>query len=156
MIEETATVVAVHGDYAEVETERRSSCGGCEARHGCGTSLLAKVFGAKRSRMQAMNAVAAQPGERVVIGLAENALLKISLASYLVPLLGLLVGAMAGEALAAGQTEAYSMLGGLAGLGAGLGWLYRFARRSRGHAAYQAVVLRRLPDYSAAFVRFPK
>jgi sigma-E factor negative regulatory protein RseC len=78
------------------------------------------------------------------------------LASYLVPLLGLLIGAMAGQALDSGQTEAFTILGGLFGLVAGLGWLYSFARRNRGAAAYQAIVLRRLPDYSAAFVRFPQ
>ena len=68
MIEETAVVVAVHGDLAEVETERRTACGDCEAKTGCGSALFARMFGKRRVRLQVLNRIQAVPGERVVLG----------------------------------------------------------------------------------------
>ncbi|UCE90683.1 MAG: SoxR reducing system RseC family protein, partial [Pseudomonadota bacterium] len=44
MIEELGVVGACEGEYAWVQMERRSTCGRCAARQGCGTAVLAKVL----------------------------------------------------------------------------------------------------------------
>lgn len=147
MIEETARVVAAEGEFVWVETQRQSTCGGCAARQGCGTATLAKVLGRRRTRVRALNRDAARVGDRVVVGIDEQALVRGSLAVYAVPLLGLLAGGVLGALV---QTrlqlagEALTLVAGVAGLIAGLLWVKGFTRRIRGDSRYQPVVLRRL------------
>jgi sigma-E factor negative regulatory protein RseC len=147
MIEERARVVAVEGHLAEVETQRTTACGACSAKGGCGSALLASLFGSRPSRIRVLNRIQAQAGERVIIGLQEAAFLKAAFALYAAPLLAMIAGAVAGEWLAAGSlsggAELPSLAGGLLGLAAGLVWARRFSARSGGDASYQAVVLRR-------------
>jgi sigma-E factor negative regulatory protein RseC len=153
VIEETGLVVAVDGELAEVETQRTSACGGCAAKGGCGTSVLAQVFGARPSRVRVHNRIKALPGERVVVGLPEGAFLRAAFALYAVPLLGLFGGALGGEWLAqraaAATTEPGAVLGGLLGLMAGLLWLRRFSRRADADSPYRAVILRRAAGQSS-------
>ena len=142
MIEETGRVVEVRGDTAWVETERVSSCTGCAGKTGCGTALLARVFGNRRNRVQALNPVRAATGEQVVIGVQEGALVRGSAIMYLVPLTGLLAGAVIGQS--AGGTELLSIVLALVGFGGGLVWLRWFGQQTRSDAQYQAQVLRRI------------
>ncbi len=144
MIEEQALIVACRGELAWVQTERRSTCEGCAAQQGCGTSVLAKVLGRRANQVMVVNTLAAEVGERVVIGIEERALVRASLSAYGVPLLALLFGAMLGEAAApywgiAG--EAGAMLLGFSGFGIGLVWLRSVAGRD---SRYRPVILRRI------------
>jgi len=143
VIEENARVVRREGDYAWVETQRKSACGQCSARKGCGTSVLDKVLGRRRSVVRVLNPVDAAPGDEVVIGLGEGAFVRGSLAVYALPLVTLLLGAILGEWL--GGSDALSVLGGLLGLAAGFAWVARFTRRIGDDRRYQPVILRRLP-----------
>ena len=74
-------MVATEGREAWVETSRRSSCGSCEAK-SCGTGTLSQILGRKTQRMRVDNPVGAKPGDRVVLGISESALIKGSLAVY--------------------------------------------------------------------------
>ncbi len=144
MIEESARVVDTEGEYAWVETERRSSCGSCSAK-GCGTGALSKILGRRQQRLKVLNPIDAKPGDDVVLGIREQALLKGSIAVYIVPLLTLLAGALLGEGLApqwGSDSEALSLLFGLLGLAAGFYWLHRYNRGLAGDARFMAVILR--------------
>lgn len=147
MIEQTALVVAVEGELAEVEIQRLSACGDCSARSGCGSALLAGLFGKRRSRLRVLNRIQARPGERVVIGLRERPFLRAAFALYATPLLAMIGGALTGEWLvqrsASAAVELGALIGGLSGLIAGFVWLRRFARKSQHHGDYRPVVLRR-------------
>ncbi len=147
MIEETARVVAQEGAFARVETERTSTCGACAAKSACGTSAIAKVFGARRASFKVLNPVGAGVGEQVVIGLEESALTRSSFAFYIVPLLTLFLFSILGQALATrldfSITEPASIIGGLLGLLIGLGWVRRYASRISHDKRHQAVILRR-------------
>lgn len=148
MIEENGRVVRVTGDTAWVETTRRSSCGSCSARSGCGTGALAGLFGARAHLVQVTNPVGARPGDQVVVGISESLLVRGSLAVYLLPLLTLLAGALLAEGLAPqlGGTgsDAPAIFGGLTGLAAGFLWLHRRNRRWQADPAHRAVILRRM------------
>jgi sigma-E factor negative regulatory protein RseC len=131
-----------------VETQRRSSCSACAAEKACGTATLAKVLGNRRSVVRVLSQIPLDIGDRVVIGIQEQALVRGSLAVYAVPILLLLAGALLGE-LGAQQylwenAEIASVILGLAGLMGGLFWLGGFTRRIRQDRSYQPVVLRRL------------
>jgi len=148
MLEETAQVVAVEGSEVWVETERRSSCSSCAVQAGCGSAALAKVLGQRRSRVRALSDMPLSVGDRVVIGIREQAVVRGSLAVYAVPVVMLLLGAVAGD-MGARQflwhnAELASLVLGVAGLAGGLWWLSAFSSRIRHSADYQPVVLRRL------------
>ena len=147
MIEESAQIVECVGTVAWVETQRTSTCGSCAASKGCGSAALAKVLGRRRTRVRVLNGVQASVGEQVIIGLQERALLKGALAIYLVPLFGLLAGALLGvllaERLLVVNVDIVSMAFGGIGAAVGLLWLRYYARSIRNDERYQPVVLRR-------------
>ncbi len=145
MIEETAVILECEGEYAQVQTERSSACGSCASRSACETASLKEE--AERSPdavLQALNPIAAKPGERVVIGFEEAALTKASMAFYAVPLASFILFALIGQWLAASESAA--ALGGVFGLAVGLLWLRRFSTKVSQNEHYQAVVLRRVSE----------
>ncbi len=146
MIEETGKIVEVEGAFAWIESERTSTCGGCTARNGCGTAVIAKLLGKRRLRLRVVNQINARVGDNVVIGISESGLLRGSLAVYAVPLLGLFIGALIGAVLNSqffpAGSDTLSIVGAAAGFAAGLGWLKRFSRATGADTAYQPVVLR--------------
>lgn len=147
MIEETGIVLAVHGDLAEVESRRRSACGSCIAKGGCGTSLLERHFGRRPLVLTVYNPIGARPGDSVVIGVPEQSLLALSFAAYVVPLVAMIGGGIAGNLLAPiavpGYESAMSLFGGILGLALGLGWLGRFSRARESDERYRPAILRR-------------
>lgn len=144
MIEENGVVVSVDGELAEVETQRQGSCGSCSANGACGTSLVARYLGRRPLHLRARNRAGAGPGDRVVVGVPEDGLVIASLATYLVPVLGLIAGGIAGAGFFPAASEVASTLGGFAGLGLGLLWLGRYGRAHAQDPRYMAVVLRRV------------
>lgn len=143
MIEETAKVVDLDGEYAWVETQRKSACASCAVNKGCGTATIAKVVGQKRTRVRTINQLGAKSGDVVVIGIQEQALVRGSIAVYVIPLLLLLAGGLIGDWLGKGSgSEGYTILLGLAGLGLGFVWLSYFSRRVSSSASYQPEILR--------------
>jgi sigma-E factor negative regulatory protein RseC len=146
VIEELGVVVAVHGELAEVESRRRSACGSCEVKSACGTSLMERLFGHRQLLLTVHNPIGARPGDRVVFGIPERALLSASFAAYMVPLLAMLGGGIAGGMLAGVLTpqhgDGLSILGGVAGLASALLWLGRFSRARADDHRYRAVILR--------------
>jgi sigma-E factor negative regulatory protein RseC len=111
---------------------------------GCGSAALAKVWGDRPSRVRAISTLPLQPGDTVMVGLAEGALLRGSLLVYLLPLTLLLAGALLGQAAFAGAGEEPVVLAGAAGLGLGFVAARIGSRRWRSDARFQPVVVRRL------------
>ena len=156
VIEENGLVVATEGEEAWVETSRRSSCGSCEAK-GCGTGALSQVLGRKSQRLWVKNTIGAEAGEQVVLGISESALIKGSLAVYLVPLLALMGGGLLGEVMAAQlslSTEGTSIAFALIALALSLLWLRRFNRRVANDERFNAEILRRAETSIAENVSF--
>lgn len=94
MIEEQAQVVEIKGNRLMLQAQTQSTCGACAAKKGCGTSLLSKVVGRKFSQFQADNNINAKVGDTVVVGIAEDALVKGSLVMYAIPVLAMLIFAL--------------------------------------------------------------
>jgi sigma-E factor negative regulatory protein RseC len=131
MIEERARVLAVDGRRASVQVERRSTCGGCQARGGCGTGLIAEWLPRRQLVFELDNGVEAEPGDWVIVGLEETRLQRYAVLLYALPLVGLLVGAVAGQSLASAwglSSELASVALGLIGTAAALVYV---AGRSR-------------------------
>lgn len=156
MIEETATVVGLQDDFAIVETAQRAACGSCSSADGCSTSVLSGLFKRRLNQMKVLNPIQARPGEQVIIGLQEGALLKVSLAAYLLPLLCTILFAISAQFLTRQLElqggELPSILGGLLGLLAGLNLFKRITAQKASDPAYQAVILRQANTQPVKFV----
>jgi sigma-E factor negative regulatory protein RseC len=145
MIEEDAFVVCVEADgYAWIETRRLGACKGCDGG-GCGAASFARWMRPRLARIRALDPIESQAGDTVVVGIHEQALLKGSFAVYIVPLICMLSMVLLGGHFSAGNTheDVISLMAGLLGLGAGIVWLFHFARKSSQDNRYQPVILRR-------------
>lgn len=97
MIEEVGIVVAVENQDGEqkiwVETEIKTTCNSCQVQSNCGTSVVAKAFSPKKQNIMLSYEQAVVIGQKVKIGIPEEALLSASIQVYLLPILGLIAGA---------------------------------------------------------------
>lgn len=141
MIEENARVVSVEAGFAWVETARRSSCSGCAASSGCGTSVVAKLFGEGTNRFRVSDGLGVEVGDQVVIGIADSALTRASLLAYMLPLLVLMLTAFAAQT--AGAADGIVALVGILGLALGLFVTGLITGGSSAHACYRPVLLHR-------------
>jgi sigma-E factor negative regulatory protein RseC len=110
VIEERARVIAIKNDQLLLEAETRAACNACEARQGCGTSVLSKWVGRKFTRFQAPNTVNASVGDEVVVGLAEEAMLKGSVFVYLLPLVAMIIFALLADGLISADAATRDLL----------------------------------------------
>ena len=118
IIEEPGVIVSLDGNYASVAPLSHTGCQSCASSGSCGTSLLAPLFGSKKRLLVAENTINARPGDEIIIGLNRTALVVASLMVYLLPLLVLILAAVAGEALAlASGLEDGEIIAILSGLG---------------------------------------
>lgn len=149
MLEERARILSVQADDVWVEANRQQGCAKCEAGEGCGGGVLGKLVRRGSSRVLVHNALAGlAPGEEVVIGLDEAALLKSSLMAYLVPLLCMFAAALLAESLLDMNDLATAAMG-LVGLMAGFVLFRYFSDYAASHWGYRPVVLRRAGDRAA-------
>ena len=91
MVEEEGTIVNLHDGKAIVRAQRTGMCGDCSASKSChmgeGVSMM----------IEARNPVDAKIGQRVRISLASRSIMYASIMVYLVPLIFLFIGALAGK-----------------------------------------------------------
>ena len=115
LVEGFAHVVAVEGNMAWLVPESGTSCGGCASASACGS----KGIGTTASRLEArrfqlVNDAGLRVGERVVVGIQENAVLRASITAYAIPLATLLIaGALAQWAAGSNFVTMAAMLAGL-------------------------------------------
>ncbi len=152
MLVEMGRIAAIDDQGLWIETFTKSGCGSCAENAKCGTGLLERYFaGGSRYllvRLDAGDRLSYQVGDEVQLGLDEQVLLRGSFLVYLVPLGGLLLGAMLGF-YAAGEMA--SILAGLGGMITG-GVLVRWhAWRNRFNRNYNPVIL----DQSSILARSP-
>jgi len=112
MIESPARVTRVAGETAWVVSEAPASCGACAGK-GCGSSVFNRLWHPDDPEYPVSNPIAATPGEAVVVGVPDGALLGATGWVYLLPLATLFAGAAVGNWLGG---ELFSVLGGLLGL----------------------------------------
>lgn len=110
MIEERARVIAVENNQLLLEAQTRTACNACAAKQGCGTSVLSRWVGRKFTRFQAANTVNARVGDEVVVGLAEEAMLKGSVFVYLLPLLAMIGFALLADSLISADAASRDLL----------------------------------------------
>lgn len=145
MIEEHGRVLSVEHGAVWVETVRRSACGSCQARNGCGQTVLQRLgLGARQGFIRVLNEQTehdCRVGDEVIIGIPENAILHGSLLVYLIPLLALFLGALMVQAV--GAAEPLIILAGFSSMGIGFAAVRWHSHRLRSNPAFMPRVLGR-------------
>lgn len=145
MIEEHGVVVEVSDRYAWVKTQRQSSCGQCASNKGCGTATLSQLLGQKYNEVRVINNLNVNVGDHVVIGLAEQALVRSSLLLYLMPLFMMFIAAIGLEITANllqwSITDPYLVVAGFIGLLIGLAMVRFWSSRLADDSSYQPVLI---------------
>jgi len=154
MLTETGRVVAVDADGLWVETIRQSTCGTCAAKQGCGHSLLNRITDGKRSYIRVLPG-RREPGDcsvddQVRISIPEEVILRGSLIVYMLPLLGMLAGAVAAVGLIPGSQDVLAALGAALGFGLGLALVRWHAWLHRDDRSLQPTLLEVLQPRAAA------
>ncbi|MBC8674399.1 SoxR reducing system RseC family protein [Aeromonas hydrophila] len=122
MSEELATVVAIDGQHAWVECERRSACSGCHQQSNCGTGTVAKAFPLQAQRLRVALTIEVSVGQQVRLGIPQASILQGAALVYdaaaVLSAGGSPAGATLAGALAVGRegvTILSCLLGGLIG-----------------------------------------
>lgn len=132
MMKEEGRVLALEGSYAIVVGTRSGACGACHAKGSCSALSTAKTD--QEVRIRATNAIGAQPGDRVIVEIAEKEFLRASFVIYIIPLLVMALCGWAAYTLAGtmgfpAQAEGASGVACLLSLGisyGGLRWYNRY------------------------------
>lgn len=104
-------------NFIYVRTQAETGCSSCSASSSCGTSLLSSLFvGKARNLVKLPNDLACQPGDRVELSLQNSALLLQAFLVYILPLIGLFVGAALAELVQPGLVEWQQLLAGAVGM----------------------------------------
>lgn len=152
MITENATVVSIENDQTWIETQRKSTCGQCNASKGCGTSVLSKVIGNKLSKMKAVNNINAQVGDEVIVGLNEASLLKGAFVIYMLPLLFLFLFSFIGQYITQNigiaNNELLVIVFAIMGFLLGMKKVKNFSASIEKNESYQPVILKKSNDSS--------
>jgi sigma-E factor negative regulatory protein RseC len=145
MLIETGRVVAVEQDSLWVETIRQSTCGGCAVRKGCGHSLMNRVYGGRRSYVRVLpgkhHVADCEVNDQVRISIPEEVILRGSAIVYLLPLVGMLLGALAAAHLLPGTQDLPAAGGAVAGFLAGIALVRWHAARHRGDTRFQPTLV---------------
>lgn len=149
MIEEYAIVVEKKDTQATLEIERRTACGLCGQKRGCGNATWGKLLGHNSNSFTAENPLNATVGDSVVVGIDEHAVLHSAFYLYVVPLIGLLMGTVLSDYFFSNQL--YVVFGATLGLVMGFLWVkgHLIGHNKSGVAygkKYQAVILRFADD----------
>jgi sigma-E factor negative regulatory protein RseC len=127
------------GDQLRVRVSRAEACHACKSKDVCAS------IGAQTSDLYVTvpDTQGARPGDHLTLSIPESSLIKASLVLYLIPAIGLILGAVLGDILAARPaaigitTDALAPLGAALGLALGV-LLSALASRHMGrHANYK-------------------
>jgi sigma-E factor negative regulatory protein RseC len=120
LIEETVRITAVDDGWITVERlEDNATCADCA--QACPSSLLKRSRRNSLPRWRMPAQLAARPGDVWRVGMDPTLSLRQALRVYVIPLMGLLVGAFTGNSMAG---DASAALGGLSGLALSLAGLW--------------------------------
>ncbi|MFP4474443.1 MAG: SoxR reducing system RseC family protein [Desulfatibacillaceae bacterium] len=107
---EDGIVESLNGNMALVKTRRSEACDHCSAKEGCHT-----MGGGKEMEIEVENTLDARPGDLVCVSVLDSSFLYASFLVYMVPILGLIAGAVIGEnhgaALGMSNNAASAILG---------------------------------------------
>ena len=95
MATEKGIVAKTENGFAWVKAQRKSACGTCASKSNCGL-----IDGGSQMLVKTTNAIGAKMGDSVEFYIASGFNLKCTFIIYMIPVLGLLTGALSAAPLA--------------------------------------------------------
>ncbi len=129
LIETRARVVSIGNGQAWVEASSQQGCAACHVQSSCSVSGLGKFFSRNKPPVAVACDLAVQPGDSLVLSLAESDLLRAGLLAYLLPAVLSVLGAITTSLFGLGDVAAVAAM--LAGFAAGLAIARVFTRAPR-------------------------
>ncbi|MBW8370707.1 MAG: SoxR reducing system RseC family protein [Thiobacillus sp.] len=129
LIETRARVVSIAPGKVWIEASSQQGCAACQSQSSCGVSGLGKFFSRNKPPVAVACELAVQPGDSLVLGLAESDLLRAGLLAYLLPTLLSVLGAIAAALSGLGDAAAVAAMA--TGFASGLIIARVFARAPR-------------------------
>ena len=111
MATEQGIVIRTDSKTAWVKTQKTKACEGCSSRGACSV-----MGGGEEMEVEALNAAGGKVGDHVVLSFETASLLKATFLVYVIPIIGLLIGALIGQKLASIFAFNESMLAAISGL----------------------------------------
>jgi len=157
MLVESGRVVAVEQDGVWVETLRKTTCGACTARKGCGHGLLNEVSAGSKGLVRVLvgddlQVANCHINDQVEFSLPEEVVLRGSLVVYILPLLMMMAGALLAAQVPffsiLPSEDLQSLLGATCGFSLGLGLVRAHGRYHRHNIDFQPKLLRRMAGQS--------
>lgn len=141
MLTETGRVVAVEAQSLWVETIRQTTCGTCAAQKGCGHGLINQISDGSRSYIRVLcpehESSVCKVNDQVRISIPEEVILRGSFIVYMIPLLTMLVGAVAAVDWFAGDPDILAIAGASVGFVVGVGLVRWHAWHHRDDTSFQ-------------------
>jgi sigma-E factor negative regulatory protein RseC len=131
-------VLEVSNHMAKVKTSRHNDCENCGACPGNSALVL-----------EARNGVGAKPGQRVAIEVREINMLKAAFIVYILPLIAVFIGVVAGEIFAESfgyQPLLFQVVGGAMAFLLSVLYIKFFDSAARSDVKMQPVIIRILSD----------
>ena len=147
MIEEIGTITAVDDDHIWVETQIKTTCSGCQANDNCGTGVVAKAFAPKKDKLIFRCHQRAKVGQKVKLGIPEQALITASALVYMLPLLVLVTSVLVAQSLLplwGFEHEGFVILSAIVSTGVAFLWVRSKVKQDKNHH-YQPRLLEILP-----------
>lgn len=122
MIEVPGEVVELQDGRARVRAAARSGgCGRCNEPGGCGSAKVGSMFRTEHADIWVRNELGVAVGERVLVCLDEGVSMQAALLGYMVPVVGIVLGAAVGVFFAGtASVDGAAVVGALAGLAGGV------------------------------------
>ncbi|MFO7550135.1 MAG: SoxR reducing system RseC family protein [Haliea sp.] len=141
---ETGRIVAIESDSLWVETIRKSTCGACSAQKGCGHGLLNRIRDGQRGLVRVLpgtfSLADCRINDEVSISLPDEVILRGSLIVYMMPLLAMLAGAVAGSHWLPWSQDLAAVAGAAVGFAGGVALVRWHAWHHRDDARLQPVL----------------
>ena len=152
LMSRTGTILKTSGNHALVATTLRGVCDGCTDRSKCSvddpfTSASEELL----ENITALNPLNAQPGDHVEFDLPGHTELSLSVLIWIVPLLGLIAGAVLGaytHQLLSMDRDSATLLGLVAGAAAAFAVVMRIDRKATDDERLTPVILKVLSSSS--------
>ena len=142
LVEGIARVVAVEDAQVWLVPEQSGSCGSCASSAACGSKGIGTVASRLEMRRFPMeNNAGLVVGERVVVGIAQDSLVKASLTVYVLPLVIAFAAGLTAQSVYG--SDLITMISMAAGLILGFAGTWLGARRISAHGAMAPRLLRR-------------
>jgi sigma-E factor negative regulatory protein RseC len=136
MIETRTRVISIASGKVWVEASTEQGCSACHSQSTCGLSGLGKYLNRGRAPVPVSCELPVQPGDNLVLNMAESDLLRAGLLAYLLPTVLSVLGAIVATLLGLGDGAAAGSM--LAGFAAGLTIARLLSRAPRFHISRTA------------------